>query len=325
MSRYVKGIGLHQLVQGFLFSLQADGRAARTHEYYSKPLRHFLRYADEKGWHEDISHIDTQRLREFLSWTTSRVYEHGAGNGARLVRRGKPTSAWSYFRALRRLFNWAVDEGFLEISPVDKIRFKAPKAPPVEPYSPDELKKFLAVCELDIRNGARFTGLRNRAMLLVFLDSGLRKSEMAGLKLRALNLESRRISVVGKGNKVGIVPFCPKTAKAIWLYLTEREKRAKCDSLWVTEEGKAFSVNGIDSWFDRLKQRAGVTSPGCVHKLRHTAALQYLRGARDSFLLQLFLRHESLEMSRRYTRGLKVEEALEAHRQASPVESLGLG
>jgi integrase len=69
-----------------------------------------------------------------------------------------------------------------------------------------------------------------------------------------------------------------------------------------------------------------VTSHGCLHKLRHTAALQYLRGAKDSFLLQLFLRHESLEMSRRYTRGLKAEEAIEAHRNgASPVEGLGLG
>jgi site-specific recombinase XerD len=227
---------------------------------------------------------------------------------------------------LRRLFNWAVEEGFLEVSPVAKIHFRAPNAPPVEPYSRDELKRFLAVCELDIRNGARFTGLRNRAMLLLFVDSGLRREEMANLKLRALNLEARRITVVGKGNKVGVVPFCSKTAKAIWLYLTEREKRAKCDSLWVTEEGQAFSVDGMDSWFNRLKQRAGVTSPGCLHKLRHTAALQYLRRARDSFLLQLFLRHESLEMSRRYTKGLKAEEAIEAHRNgASPVEGLGLG
>ena len=326
MSRYVNKTGLHQLVQGFLFSLQADGRAPRTHEYYAKTLRHLLRYAEDKEWHDDISHISTQQLREFLSWIASRVYEHSAGNGTRLVRRGKATTPWPYFRALRRLFNWAIEEGLLETSPVAKIHFKAPNSPPVNPYSQEELKKLLAVCDLDIRSGARFTGLRNRAMLLVFIDSGLRREEMATLRSRSLNLDTRRISVVGKGNKVGIVPFCPKTAKAIWLYLTERERRAKCDSLWVTEEGRAFSVDGMDSWFDRLKQRAGVTSPGCLHKLRHTAALCYLRGAKDSFLLQLFLRHESLEMSRRYTNGLKAEEAFEAHRNgASPVEGLGLG
>lgn len=326
MKHYVKSIGLHQLVEGFLFALQAEGRAPRTHEYYSKLLRHFLSYARDSGWVEDAQFIEAQHVRDFLSWIASRTHEHSAGNGTRMLRHGTPTVACPYFRALRRLFNWAVEEGLLEISPVTKIHFKAPNAPPVDPYSQNELKKLLAVCDLDTRNGARFTGLRNRAMLLLFLDSGLRKTEMVSLHLRALNLEARRITVVGKGNKVGIVPFCSITAKAIWFYLMEREKRAKCDSLWVTEEGRAFSIDGIDSWFDRLKQRASVTTSGCLHRLRHTAALQYLRGAHDSFLLQLFLRHESLEMSRRYTRGLKAEEAIEAHRRgASPVEGLGLG
>ena len=325
MKHYGKTIGLHNLVDGFLFSLQAEGKAPRTHEYYSKLLRHFLDYAKDRGWNDGAQSLDAQRVREFLSWTASRTYEHSAGNGTRLVRQAKPTSAWPYFRALKRLFNWAVEEGFLEVSPLAKIHFKPPAAPQVEPYTQEELKRLLVVCDLDIRNGARFTGLRNRAMLLLFLDSGLRRAEMAALKLRDLHLKAGRVTVIGKGNKAGVVPFCPKTAKAIWLYLMEREARVKCDSLWVTEEGRAFSIDGMDSWFNRLKQRAGVSTPGCLHKLRHTAALQYLRGAHDSFLLQLFLRHESLEMSRRYTRGLKTEEAIEAHRNgASPVEGLGL-
>jgi site-specific recombinase XerD len=134
------------------------------------------------------------------------------------------------------------------------------------------------------------------------------------------------VRVLGKGGKTGIAPFCSKTAKALWAYLAERKWRAKADTFWLTEEGMPFSVEGLVSWFNRLKKRAGVTSPGGVHRLRHTAALQYLRGAHDSFLLQLFLRHESLEMSRRYTQGLKAEEAIAAHRNgASPVEGLGLG
>lgn len=325
MKQVTKEIGLNRLVDGFLFSLQAEGKAPRTHEYYSKLLRHFLDYAKDRNWN-DARSLDAQRAREFLAWTASRTYEHAAGNGTRVLRKGKPTSAWPYFRALRRLFNWAVEEGFLELSPLAKTHFKAPSSPPVEPFTLDELKRLLAVCELDIRSRARFVGLRNKAMLLLFLDSGLRRAEMANLKLRDLHLDARRVTVLGKGNKVGIVPFCSKTAKAIWFYLVERENRAVCDSLWVTEEGRAFSIDGMDSWFDRLKRRAEVISRGCLHKLRHTSALQYLRKARDSFLLQLFLRHESLEMSRRYTRGLKAEEAIEAHRNgASLVEGLGLG
>jgi len=264
-------------------------------------------------------------VREFLAWVGSRTCEHNIGNGAKRIRKAKPSTAWPYYRSLRRLFNWAIQEGYLEASPIATIHFKPPSAPPIEGYARDEVQRLLAVCNLDIKTGARFTGIRNKAMLLLFIDAGLRRAELANLKVNDLDLDSRRARVTGKGNKIGIAPFSPRTAKALWAWSLARKARAKTDYLWVTEEGQAFSIKGLVSWFDRLKKRAGVDSPGGVHRLRHTAALQYLRGAKDSFLLQLFLRHESLEMSRRYTQGLKAEEAITAHRNgASPVEGLGL-
>jgi len=319
-------IGLQDLVEGFLFSLQAEGRAPRTIEYYKEKLRILLGHARSKGWSDGLSSLDTHRVRELLSWAGSRTCEHNVGNGTRRVRKAKPSTAWPYYRALRRLFNWAVEEGYLKSSPLATIHFKPPPEPPIEGYTIDELKRLLAVCDLDIRTGARFTGIRNKGMLLLFIDSGVRRAELANLGLSDLDLESRRVRVLGKGNKIGIAPFSPRTAKALWAWLIERKPRAKTDRLWVTEEGRAFSIEGLVSWFNRLKERAGVNGPGGVHRLRHTSALQYLRGAHDSFLLQLFLRHESLEMSRRYTQGLKAEEAIEAHRNgASPVEGLGLG
>ena len=326
MRRKDKEIGLQDVIHGLLFSLQAEGRSNRTTGYYKDLLRPLLEYAQARGWSENLSSLDTHRVREFLSWVGSRTCEFSVGNGTKRVRNAKPTTAWPYYRALRRLLNWAVDEGYLESSPLATIHFKPPPVPPIEGYTVDELKRLLAVCDLDIKTGARFTGIRNKAMLLLFIDSGLRRAEMANLRLNDLDLESRRVRVVGKGNKIGIAPFSAKTAKALWAWLLERKPRARTDHLWVTEEGQHFSIEGLVSWFARLKKRAGVNSPGGMHRLRHTAALQYLRGAKDSFLLQLFLRHEDLTMTRRYTQGLKAEEAIEAHRKgASPVEGLGLG
>jgi site-specific recombinase XerD len=321
-----KAIGLQDLVDGFLFSLKADGRAVRTHEYYEKLLKHLLHYAKGQEWPDRADLLDTKRARQFLSWVSSRNFVYIAGHGSHRSTKSKPSTGWPYYKALRRLFNWSIEEGLLDDSPVKDIHFKAPPPPQVQPYSLYELKKFFAVCELDIQTGARFTGLRNKAILLLFIDSGLRLSEHANLKLGDLNLEQMYVRVNGKGNKVGTCPFSAKTAKAIWLYLLERKHRAKSDALWVTEEGKQFSIGGLSSAFAYLKKRSGVNSQGRVHRLRHTSALQYLRGAKDTFLLQLFLRHEDLTMSRRYTQGLKQEEAIEAHRNgASPVEGLGLG
>ena len=98
------------------------------------------------------------------------------------------------------------------------------------------------MCDLDIRSGARFTGIRNKAMLLLFIDSGLRRAEMVNLSLSDLDLDSRRVRVLGKGNKIGIAPFSPKTAKALWAWLMQRKLRARTDRLWTTEEGQAFSA-----------------------------------------------------------------------------------
>jgi site-specific recombinase XerD len=319
-----KGIGLQDLVEGFLFSLQAEGRAVRTHEYYAKLLRHLLDYSRDQCWPHCINQLEAKHFRQFLSWVSSRSYEYNPGNGSRRFVKSRPSTAWPYYKALRRLFNWSVEEGFLEENPTKDIHFKAPSPPPIQPYTPEELRRFLAICELDIKTGAHFTGLRNKAMLLLFIDSALRLSELAHLKLGDLNLEQRWVRVIGKGNKVGTCPFSAKTAKVIWFYLLERKHRAESDALWITEEGGKLSVAGLSSSFVYLKKRARVNGQGRVHRLRHTAALAYLRGARDSFLLQLFLRHESLEMSRRYTRGLKAEEAIAVHRNgASPVEGLG--
>ena len=157
-----KTIGLQDLVEGFLFSLQAEGRAPRTHEYYDKLLRHLLFYAKSQGWSEQVDFLDAKRIRQFLSWVGSRSLEYRAGNGSRRFIKSKPSAAWPYYKALRRLFNWGVEEGFLEENPIKGSHFKAPPLPPVQPYDLEELKRFFAICELDIKTGARFTGLRKK-------------------------------------------------------------------------------------------------------------------------------------------------------------------
>ena len=101
-------IGLRDAVDGFLFSLRAEGRADRTIEYYDDLLRCSLQYAEDNKWPDSIQTVDARQLRQFLSWVGSRTFEHNAGNGSHLVRKAKSSTAWPYYKALRRLFNWLV-------------------------------------------------------------------------------------------------------------------------------------------------------------------------------------------------------------------------
>jgi len=84
MSRNDNRIGIGDLIDGFLFSLQAEGKSIRTIEYYRDLLHLFLIYTHEKNWPNSCNALDTHRVREFLSWVGSRTCEHNIGNGAKL-------------------------------------------------------------------------------------------------------------------------------------------------------------------------------------------------------------------------------------------------
>ena len=86
-------MGLRDAVDGFLFSLRAEGKADRTIEYYDDLLRCSLRYAEDNRWPDNIQAVDARQLRQFLSWVGSRTFEHDAGNGSHLVRKAKSSTA----------------------------------------------------------------------------------------------------------------------------------------------------------------------------------------------------------------------------------------
>jgi site-specific recombinase XerD len=321
-------LSLFSLVQGFIYSLTAESKSLATIHYYQGNLRRFLWYADTHNWPKDPRMIDTWKLREFLTYAGTARNRWGAiGNGSENCREPSRKGGWRYYRCLRYFFNWAVSEGYLKVNPIIKIKPKAPREQPIEPYSQEEMKKLIMVCDQDYSNGAAFLGARHKAVILLFVDTGMRLSELGNLKLEHISIETGRAVVTGKGNQQRVVAFSSTTKKCLWRYLSIREKIVHEEArewLWITEEGKRLSVTGLHTAFIRIKKRSGVSSKGLVHKLRHTFALNALRGLKDPTLLQLLLGHKSLEMTRRYTQGLKIEEALAAIDKASPVERLQL-
>lgn len=322
-------LSLPALVQGFIFSLQAEGKAPSTVSYYQGNLRRFLWYAREQGWPDDPRSIDSWMLREFLAYAGNARNRWGTkGNGSENCREPSKTGGWRYYRTLRALFRWAIAEKLLEHSPLANIKVQPPKEQSPKPYTSEELQRLVAVCDTEFANGAQFLGCRNKAIILLYATTGLRLSELANLKLSEINLGAIRGTVIGKGGWQRPFAIQPLTKKALWKYMALRECRVKPsgeDWLWITEEGTRLTVDGLHNAFRRIKKRAGIGSPGAVHRLRHPFALNALRELRDPFLLQLLLGHKTLEMTRRYTQELKIEEALEAMDNIDLADRLGLG
>jgi integrase/recombinase XerC len=200
---------------------------------------------------------------------------------------------------------------------------KNPKLNVVQPYSNQEILKLIGVCDSDCKNNAQLLGSRNKAIILMLLDTGLRIGELANIKLNEIDTERGWIKVKGKGAKERVVRIGATAQKALWRYLVFREKN-KCENLWITEEGNPMKAGGIQIMIKNLKRRAGVNSKGNCHKFRHTFALNFLRQDRNPFNLQYLLGHSDLRMVKHYVSTLGMEDALKAHESASPADLLGL-
>jgi len=108
--KHHESIGLRDLIEDFPFSLRAEGKSNETIEYYSYLLHPLLSYASEQSWPDNALSLDIHRLREFLTWTATRTFElKVANNGGKIGKKAKPSTAWPYYRVLRRFFNWAVE------------------------------------------------------------------------------------------------------------------------------------------------------------------------------------------------------------------------
>jgi site-specific recombinase XerD len=318
-----RGTSLKSLVGGYLLTHQSQGSSSHTVAYYRGILGRFLWYAGREGWSDDARTLDEWHIREFLGYVGSeeRRWDRQDRGSESCSRKSSARTIHHYYSALRAFFNWTVVEGFLVGSPLAKVRVAKAKPKVIQPYTSGDLVKMLAVCDHDYQHNARFLGSRNRAIVLMLLDTGLRVSELANIKLRDVDTETGLIKVLGKGAKERVVRIGKTTQKSLWRYLVYRHETDR-QELWLTEEGRPLRSSGIQSSIDRLKERAGVGAEGCVHRFRHTFSLSYLRKDRNPFNLQYLLGHNSLEMVRRYVSTLGMEDALHAHESASPADML---
>jgi site-specific recombinase XerD len=162
---------------------------------------------------------------------------------------------------------------------------------------------------------------RDYAILMLFLNCGIRRSELVGLNLT--DVYDDRIRVVGKGNKERIVYFGDACRKAIDAYLPERHKMVLTDNraLFGSRNGNRMSVEAVHRLVKKALLQAGLDATQfSAHKLRHTAATMMLSGGVDVKTVQEVLGHENLNTTQIYTHIESTELKLAA--QANPLSKL---
>ena len=162
---------------------------------------------------------------------------------------------------------------------------------------------------------------RDYAILMLFLNCGIRRSELVGLNLT--DVYEDRIRVVGKGNKERFVYFGSACRKAIDTYLQERNKVVLSDNraLFGSRDGNRISVSAVHRLVKKALLQAGLDSTQfSAHKLRHTAATMMLSGGVDVKTVQEVLGHENLNTTQIYTHIENTE--LKVAAEANPLSKL---
>jgi site-specific recombinase XerD len=283
-------VSLGRAIELFLAAKGAEGASPKTIQWYRMVLG---RAARDLGGDRPLDALTPAEVRDWLLTLRETL---------------APISVAGYVRGCKVLGNWCAAEELAEAKALRTLR--RPKVPHklVEPLSDDALRHLL--------DGA---SARDRAILLLFLDTGLRLSELAGLRLVDLRADGS-LKVMGKGSRERMVPVGTVARQALVRYL--REVGAHLEGpIFRSRLGGPLGGRGIQQLFRRLKLRAGLPGRCSPHTLRHTFARAYLVNGGDAFSLQRILGHATLDMVKRYV-ALADTDLAQRHRQASPADML---
>ncbi|MDP2134096.1 MAG: site-specific tyrosine recombinase XerD [Sulfuritalea sp.] len=292
------------LIDEFIDALWlADGLAKNTLAAYRTDLSLFAAWLANSN--TSIVGADETAINAYLA------YLHGRPGGI------KSASQQRLMATLRRCYRWLLGQGRLQIDPllnIDKPRQieRFPKT-----LSEQQVADLINAPDVDSA-----LGLRDRAMLELLYATGLRVSELVGIRLFEVSLNDNVVRVMGKGSKERLVPLGQVAAEWLQRYISgargELLQRNVSDAVFVTARGSAMTRQMFWSLVKKYALRVGIPpqriSP---HVLRHAFATHLLNHGADLRVVQLLLGHADISTTQVYTHVAR-ERLKQLHRQHHP-------
>jgi site-specific recombinase XerD len=273
---------------------RAEGKSPATILWMQECVRHF---SDFLGADVELDKVTCDDLRAFISALMAKK----AFSGHRLTptqERGlSPATVANRTRAIRTLFSFLEGEEMIPNNPMRKVKVPKTTIKQMPVFSERELEKLMSQ-----PNKKTDAGYRDYVVMLTLLDTAVRVSELVGVTMDDVDLETGELRVMGKGAKERFSPIGAKLSKALLKYkLIHRPREAGTNRFFVTRDGRPLCRKRIQTFVKEYGQRAGITKTRCSpHTFRSTSTVVFLRNGGGEFAAQARLGHSTLTMTRRY-------------------------
>jgi site-specific recombinase XerD len=291
---------IRAVIDAMLRDCESRDLSPNTIEYYEFQCRFFAEFCESQGV-TDIEKVTADLLRQYLICLKEAGHNEGGVHAK--------------YRAMKTLMLWYEREFEPDHwkNPIHKIRPpKVPEVPP-KPVNLQQVEALLRSCDQSL------SGRRDYAIILFWLDTGVRVSEGWAIRIHEVDVYAGTAYIrEGKGGRPRTVQFGRKTAKALRKYL--RMRRDQNPSLWVTEWGDTYAVKSMQTMLARRCELAGIEHQS-PHQFRKSFITIMSRRV-DIFRLMALSGNKNVEVLKKHYVAIDPESAREAHRMGSPVDRL---